>query len=517
VKRLALLLALALAVPLGATAAPLIIGSKNSEENRLLGEIFAQLIEARTHIPVERRLGLAGTQVCFEALRTGAIDLYPEYTGTGLVSILGAPTDGDPRRVLLTVRREFQQRWDLWWLGSLGFQNAYALGLPEALAAREHVATITDLVRAAPRLRAAFGAEFLARPDGLPGLERVYGLHFGNVRSMQEALKYQAVALGSIDVLDVYTTDGRLLRGNLRVLQDDRRFFPPYEAAPLVRGVALRAHPELATVLSLLAGAFDDVAMRKLNLRLQVEHVDPAELARQALTDFGLVGSPKVPSPSGRSRGEMSLGQTLWTHRATLAHEAAVHLGLSAVALLLGILVAVPLALWLERHRRSAEPVIGALGLLQTIPSLALLALMIPILGVGAIPAIAALWIYSLFPIVRNTFTGVRDADPQAVEAASALGMTPAQVLRHVRLPLAAPILMAGIRTAAILTVGTATLAAFIGGGGLGEPIVTGLQLASTNTILSGAIPAAALALMVDFSLWLVERAVRPRGATRPA
>jgi osmoprotectant transport system permease protein len=152
------------------------------------------------------------------------------------------------------------------------------------------------------------------------------------------------------------------------------------------------------------------------------------------------------------------------------------------------------------------------LGLTQTIPSLALLAFMIPFLGVGATPAVVALWIYSLFPIVRNTYTGVREADPRAVEAATALGMTPGQVLRQIRLPLAAPVLMAGVRTAAVITVGTATLAAFIGAGGLGEPIVTGLQLADSGMILSGAVPAAALALVVDGTLALVERALRPAG-----
>jgi osmoprotectant transport system permease protein len=207
-----------------------------------------------------------------------------------------------------------------------------------------------------------------------------------------------------------------------------------------------------------------------------------------------------------------SLPAYLWQERATLLRRTWEHLGLSGLALALGVLAAVPFGLWLERHRRLAEPAIRLLGLTQTIPSLALLAFMLPVLGVGALPAIVALFIYSLFPIVRNTFTGVRDADPRAVEAATALGMTPGQVLRQVRLPLAAPVLMAGVRTAAVITVGTATLAAFIGAGGLGEPIVTGLQLADSAMILSGAIPAAVLALLVDGALALVERAVRPAG-----
>ena len=518
-----------------------VVASKNFEESRLLGEMFAQLIEARTWLRVERRLGLAGTQICFEALKGGAIDVYPEYTGTGLVSILGEPAGtGGASAALRRVRAEFLARWDLWWIAPLGFENAYEIAVPSELARREHLVTLSDLARAAPRLRAAFGHEFLQRDDGLPGLARTYGIHFRSVQSMQETLKYQATRAGGVDVLDVYTTDARLLLYRLTVLRDDRGFFPPYEAAPLARGATLAAHPELGAVLGLLAGALDENTMRRLNLRLQEGKESEETVARDALSALGLVSAPGATaggaargaaaggagaaSPanpanpdvagSGRpaSRRAAGFAPVLWRDRAALARRVWTHLELCGIALLLGALIAIPLGLYLERHRRGAEPVIGVLGLIQTVPSLALLAFMIPFLGVGALPAVAALWLYSLFPMVRNTYTGVRDADPRAVEAATALGMTPGQVLREVRLPLAAPVLMAGVRTAAVITVGTATLAAFIGAGGLGEPIVTGLQLANTGMILSGAIPSAALALLVDIGLAAVERALRPAG-----
>ncbi|HEY6323777.1 MAG TPA: glycine betaine ABC transporter substrate-binding protein [Thermoanaerobaculia bacterium] len=536
-----------------------VVGSKNFEESRLLGEMFAQLIEARTWLRVERRLGLAGTQICFEALKSGAIDVYPEYTGTGLVSILGEPAGtGGASAALRRVRAEFLARWDLWWIAPLGFENAYEIAVPSELARRQHLVTLSDLARAAPRLRAAFGHEFLQRDDGLPGLARIYGIHFRSVQAMQETLKYQATRAGGVDVLDVYTTDARLLTYGLSVLRDDRGFFPPYEAAPLARGATLAAHPELGAVLGLLAGALDENTMRRLNLRLQEGKESEETVARDALSALGLVSAPGAaaagaaptaaggaaggasgagaPSPanpanpdvagSGRPANRRAAGfaAVLWRDRAALAGRVWTHLELCGIALLLGALLAIPLGLYLERHRRGAEAVIGLLGLIQTVPSLALLAFMIPFLGVGALPAVAALWLYSLFPMVRNTYTGVRDADPRAVEAATALGMTPGQVLREVRLPLAAPVLMAGVRTAAVITVGTATLAAFIGAGGLGEPIVTGLQLANTGMILSGAIPAAALALLVDIGLAAVERALRPAGlevsgarGTRPA
>jgi osmoprotectant transport system permease protein len=506
-----LLLLLALTAPSPLIAADrVVVGSKNFEESRLLAEMFAQLLESRTSLQVERRLGLAGTQVCFEALKNGAIDVYPEYTGTGLVSILNEKVTGSPAQTLNRVRSEFLGRWNLWWLSPLGFENSWEIAVPAELAAREHLETISDLARVSKRLHGGFGHEFVGREDGLLGLQRVYGLEWKSVDHLQQAIQYQAAKQRTIDALDVYSTDGRLILYNLKVLKDDRHFFPPYEAAALVRGETLKRHPEVGSVLGLLAGSLDEDTMRAFNLRLQERHESEIVVARDALRSLGL-----SRKEAGASRPEIrgtGFGAYFWGQRRELGRLTLQHLGLSAATLGLGALFAIPLGLWLERQRRWAETIIRILGIFQTVPSLALLAFMIPFLGVGTVPAIAALWIYSLFPIVRNTYSGVRDADPKAVEAATALGMTPGQILREIRLPLAAPVVMAGLRTAAVLTVGTATLAAFIGAGGLGEPIVTGLQLANTGMILSGAIPAALLALLVDAGLGWVEGRLRPAG-----
>ncbi|MFQ5991747.1 MAG: glycine betaine ABC transporter substrate-binding protein, partial [Nitrospiraceae bacterium] len=472
-------------------------------------EIFAQLIEAHTEIQVERRFGLAGTQVCFEALRTGAIDLYPEYTGTGLVSILGQSPSGDPRETLRIVRAEFLARWKLWWISPLGFENSYALAVRREDAREHGLRTISDLAKVSPDLSAGLGYEFIQRPDGLPGLQKLYGLRFKQVRAMQQALKYQAAGAGEVDVLDVYTTDGRLAVYDFVVLGDDRKFFPHYEAAGLIRGTTLERYPAIGPVLGLLSNAFNEATMRKLNLRVQ-ERGDPVEaVARDALRALGLVGLQSVGTSPSRSSNVVSY---MWQNRDVLAVRLGEHVGLSGLALALGILVAVPLGLFLERQRAIAEFVIRCVATTQTIPSIALLAFMIPLFGVGMLPAIVALWIYSIFPILRNTYTGLREAAPDAVGAAWALGMTEWQILRAVRLPLAAPVIMAGVRTAGVITVGTATLAAFIGAGGLGVLIVSGLQLADTTIILAGALPAAGLALIVDGALALVERIVRPGG-----
>jgi len=496
--------------PAKAPARPLVLVSKNFEESRLLAEMFAQLIERETTLSVERRFNLAGTQVCLEAVRTGAADLYPEYTGTGLVSILGLPAETDRAKVLATVRREFAAKWDLVWLAPLGFENSFAIALRQETAQRLGVTTLSGLGPRSKELRAGLGLEFVQRPDGYPGLQETYGLDFGEVRALQHALKYQAAGAGEIDALDVYTTDGEIARHGLVVLDDDRRFFPPYEAAPLVRGATLRAHPEIAVALARLAGVLDETRMRRWNLALQEQTATVEEVAEQALAELGLIDAA-VRSTESSAR-DLGLLPYLWQERAELWGHTLEHLALVLVSLLLAAVVGLPLGIGLERHPRFAEPILRAIGLLQTIPSIALLAFMIPLLGIGARPAIAALFLYALLPIVRNAYVGVSEADPVASDSAWALGMTRGQVLREVRLPLAAPTILAGIRTAAVINVGTATLAAFIGAGGLGVPIVSGIQMANATVILSGALPAAGLALIVDGVLAAIERNVRPKG-----
>ena len=497
-----------------AEARPLVVASKPFAESYLLAEMFAQLLEARG-LPVERRPGLGATEVAFGALRAGAVDVYPEYTGTGLVAILGEPPDADPRRVFARVAGEFRARWGVRWLPPLGFQNTYAIAVRRETAERHGLRTLSDLARAAPALTAGFSPDFLGRDDGLPGLQRVYGaFRFRQTRALLQAVKYRALAEGAVDVVDGYSTDGALARWGLVVLQDDRGFFPAYEAAPLV-SARLAARPAAVSALGELAGLLDEARMRRWNERVEgageAGHEAVAAVAADALRELGL-GCGGTAATARRTGGEPSFLGYLWERRGLLFALTLRHLLLVGVSLAAAVLVALPLGLALERWRRGAEAVIRYTGVLQTIPGIALLAFMIPLLGIGVMPALAALFLYALYPILRNTYTGVRDADVNAVQAAHALGMTPGQVLRYVRLPLAAPFIMAGIRTAAVIAVGTATLAAFIGAGGLGEPIVAGLALADTRQILSGALPAALLALLTDLALGAVERAVRPGG-----
>ncbi len=493
-------------------APAVVVASKPFGESYLLAEMFAQLLESRG-IVVTRRPGLGATEIAFGALRQDDIDVYPEYTGTGLLVVLGdSLTDSlrrDPRAVYGRVAEASNRRWQVRWLPPLGFQNSYAIAVRRETAERLSLHTLSDLAREAPRLRAGFTADFIGRADGLPGLVRTYGLQLNDIRPLAPAVKYQALAAGAVDVIDGYSTDGLLARYDLVTLDDDRSFFPPYEAAAVVSARLARERPDAIATLTLLSDRLDVVYMRTLNRRLEVDGEDVRAVAAAALADLGLVDAA-LSSGESRVSGDRGLAGYLWERRAALGALALRHLLLVGIALGAAILVAIPLALILERARRVAEPMIGALGVVQTIPSIAMLAFMIPLLGIGTTPALVALWLYALYPIARSTYTGVRDADPAAVEAARALGTTPMQELLLVRLPLAAPIIMAGVRTAAIITVGAATLAAFIGAGGLGEPIVAGLALADSRMILSGALPAAALALLVDGTLALVERAVTP-------
>jgi osmoprotectant transport system permease protein len=490
------------------TSRPIRVGSKPFGESFLLAEMFAQLLEARG-FRVDRRLGLGATEIAFNALRTDAIDVYPEYTGTGLLVILDQKPGPEPQAVYQQVARAFRQRYGVRWLPPLGFQNTYAIAVRRSTAKQFRLATLSDLSRVAPGLTAGLTADFIGRADGLPGLRTAYGLRFRSVRALLPAVKYQALAAGEVDVIDGYSTDGFISRYDLVILEDDRRFFPPYEAAAIVSPAMQREAPAAVAALAELSGLLTEAGMRRLNQRIEVDGVPVARVAAGQLMNLGLTGP--LPGPSHVARASRSgIGAYLWDQRQTILALTGRHILLVGVSLLGAIAVALPLGLLLERGRTVAESVIRAVGILQTLPSIALLAFMIPLLGIGVIPALVALFLYSLYPILRNTYTGVRDAAPAAVEAASALGMTPGQVLRYVRLPLAAPIIMAGIRTAAVINVGTATLAAFIGAGGLGDPIAAGLALSDTSMILSGALPAAVLALIVDGGLALGERFITP-------
>ncbi len=487
---------------------PVVVSSKAFTESRVLAEIIAQLIEARTDIPVERKLGLGGTLIVFTALEEGSIDIYPEYTGTGWTAILKR-TDAapDPLRTFLTVKREFETKYQITWLEPFGFSNSYAVAVRENTAKELGLSRVSDLKGKEDQIKFGWSVEFLNRGDGWPGLSKHYGLTARGIRGMEHGLAYQAIGEGSVDAIDAYTTDGKLLKYKLRILEDDKSFFPPYEGAPLIRMDTLRRYPELGSLLAELAFKIPAKRMQELNYEVEEGGRAYGDVARRFLVDEKLIRVNSKISDSEAIRGKSVWGfivarvpitlKLLWEH-----------LLLTGISVLLAILISVPLGIYLTRQEKLSGLVLGATGVIQTIPSLALLAFMIPIpfLGLTMQSAVVALFLYVLLPIVRNTYTGIKEVDKDLIEAAEGMGLRKGEMLRHVQLPLALPTIMAGVRTATVISIGVATLAAFIGAGGLGEPIITGLQLNEPRLILAGAIPAALLALAADGILGLVER-----------
>jgi osmoprotectant transport system substrate-binding protein len=272
------------------------IGAKHFTEQEVLGEIMAQLIEAKTDIAVVRKFNLGGTMVCFDALRTGDIDLYPEYTGTGLVNILKEKVVRDPDKVYQTVKSGFERRYKLVWLRPFGFNNTYTLTMRKKQAESLGATNISDLRHYRNDLQPGFDAEFLERPDGYRGLTRYYGFSFSKSPiQMDPGLMYKALSEGAVDVVDGFATDGRIQAYRLIALHDDKDFFPPYYAAPLIREETLKEYPEVGKVLNHLAGIISDGTMRHLNYKIDGEGERPSDVAREFLRSRGLIDRIKHP------------------------------------------------------------------------------------------------------------------------------------------------------------------------------------------------------------------------------
>ena len=487
-------LALAASGPASAAAdAPsTTVASKSFTESVILGEVASQAGTA-VGLGVQHERALGGTRLVWDALRAGDVDLYPDYTGTLIQEILAPaspPPAGDAAHGWL--RAQLAQR-GVGMIGPLDFDNTYALGMRESVAARWQVRRISDLARV-PELRLGFSNEFMSRNDGWPLLRARYGLTPASATGIDHDLAYRALESESIHATDLYSTDAEIAHYGLRVLADDRAVFPRYEAVYLYR---LARGDALAPLLARLSQLRIDAAqMRALNARVKLKGESERAVAGSVVRgELGLSSHAREPSR--------------W---ATIAQHTGEHLALVLSALLCAIAVALPLGVLCHRRPRLGRFVLDAVGLVQTIPSLALLVFMIPLLGIGTLPAAVALFLYSLLPIVRNTYTGLCDVPPQLRTAAAALGLPPGAVLRVVELPLASRAILAGIKSAAVICVGTATLGALIGAGGLGQPILTGIRLDDFGLILQGAIPASLLAIGVERAFDLLERLVVPRG-----
>lgn len=465
-----------------------VVGSKKFTEGVILGEIATQALRVRD-VGVRHRAELGGTRVLWSALVRGDIDLYAEYTGTLSEEIFADRDipDQDALRAALDERGIVMSP-------SIGFANNYALAMRADQADKLDIESIGDL-REHAKLRFGFSNEFLDREDGWPGLRSSYRLQ-ARPKGFDHDIAYRAIRDGSVDVTDVYTTDAEIEEYGLRVLTDDRDYFKNYDAAWLYR----KDLPQQAvSALDPITGAIDESAMRHMNRRAKIA----GEPASGVAADW-------LERTIGQSAADASQG---WLAR--LWRNTVDHLYLVGVSLAAAIVVAVGFGLWAAVTPMARQPVLIVAGILQTIPSLALLVIMVPLIGIGAWPAIVALFVYSLLPIVRNTVTGISTIPAGLRESAEALGLPLRARLWRVYFPLALPSILAGIKTAAVINVGTATLGALVGAGGYGQPILTGIRLDDAGMILQGAIPAAVLALMVQGLFDLIERFAVPRGLRR--
>ncbi len=458
------------------------VGSKRFTESYILGEIVTQRIQSAGGARAEHRQGLGNTAILFAALKSGAIDVYADYTGTLAFELLGL------KRV--PALAELNAALDAHGLAAgvpLGFGNSYALAMSQARAAELGIASISDLQRHAD-LRYGLSQEFLHRRDGWPALRGAYMLS-AQPAGLDHGLAYEAIKGGTVDVIDVYTTDAKLGRYGLKVLIDDRAFFPPYEAVLVYRKDLPQRHPLAFKALQPLERGMTSEVMIRMNAAVELDRQSFAWVA----ADFLAAGSAGKPPAAARPGW---LGQLFAADFWRLTVE---HCVLVFGSLVLSVAVGVPLGVWAARSRRAQPYILGVTGVLQTIPALALLAFLIAAMGrIGIVPAVIALFLYGLLPIVRNTETGLACIAPSLRKAGQALGLRPSAVMRLIELPLALPSVLAGIKTSAVINVGTATIAAFIGAGGYGERIVAGLAVNDHGMLLAGAVPAAALALLIQ-------------------
>lgn len=457
------------------------IASKRFTESYIVGEILRETLAPVAR--VRHVQGLGNTSIVFQALKSGEIDLYPEYSGTlerEILKLEGPVTPQALQRKLAAQGLVIALR--------LGFDNGYALAMREQSAQKLGIRSLSDLARH-PDLQLGLSHEFVGRADGWPGLSQRYGLQQA-VTALDHGLAYQALEQGKIDLVDVYGTDARIQSLRLRVLEDDLGYFPRYDAIVVARQDLPQRAPAAWQRLLSLSGRISQSEMIKMNAAAELDGASFNRIAREFLGQ----------AQAGKRQG--FLDKLLGPDLPRLAIQ---HGWLVLGSVLLATLLGVPLGIAAARLPRLGKLLLPLASMLQTIPSLAMLAMLIPLVGgIGLVPALIALLLYALLPIMGNTATAMQATPRGLREAALALGLQPRQILAQLELPLAAPAIVSGMRTATIINIGTATIAAFIGAGGFGERIVTGLALNDTGLLLAGALPAALMALLAQAGFaWL--------------
>lgn len=468
---------------------PITIASKNFTESYILAELISRQIKDNfPNQKIELKPGMGGTGLLFEALKKEDIDIYPEYTGTIAEAILKDPelkTTYAINKALLPLGLTIGK--------PLGFNNTYAFAVKKKTAERYALETISDL-KDFPELRFGFSYEFLERLDGYYALADRYQLTHTDVHGMQHSLAYEAIASDKVDLIDVYSTDSKIEKMGFKILKDDLDFFPRYNAVILANVKFVKRYPQIWKNLKSLENKISEAEIIKLNALVELENYS---FKQAASSFFEVTTGPGDKQPIEYNK--------IWV-------KTKEHIVLVFISLLFSILIGVPLGYLATCSSLLRQSVFAVSGAIQTIPSLALLCFFVPFLGIGTTTALTALVLYGLLPIVRNTCTGIESIDKKLMETCQILGLDRKQSMFWVELPLAMPTILSGIKTSAVINVGTATLAAFIGCGGFGSFIVTGLALNDMNVILHGAVPSALFALILQGMFDIVDRFMVPKG-----
>ncbi|MDC1174275.1 glycine betaine ABC transporter substrate-binding protein [Bacteriovoracaceae bacterium] len=462
----------------------MVIGSKNFTESYILAEILAKIATQVGEAKVIRKFGMGGTGICYQSLENEAIDIYPEYTGTISEVILKKPS----LKSWNEIQKElFKDGYDI--SSEIGFNNTYALATRLSYATEKQIKKISQL-KNMKSFRMGFTHEFLKREDGYQQLKKHYQFGEHDTLGIEHSLAYEALNSEKIDFMEVYSTDAKISKFGLRVLEDDLNFFPNYKAILFYKKSFSNRFPKTYKAFNqYLIGKISNEQMIKLNSLVEVDQKSFSDAAFAFLGE-GFSKSKKVKN--------LELKRIL-----TLSIE---HMKLVSVSLIFAVLLAVPVGIFAFHHRGFGQVLLGMTAIMQTIPSLALLCFLIPFLGIGNPPAYFALFLYGLLPIARNTYLGFSSIPTKLIETCELMGMSSWQRLCYVEFPLAFKSILSGVQTSAVINVGTATLAAFIGAGGLGTLINTGLALNNTKIILTGAIPAAFLAILVHVFFEVIEK-----------
>ncbi|MBM3349058.1 MAG: ABC transporter permease subunit [Betaproteobacteria bacterium] len=463
------------------------VASKRFTESYILAEIVAQTLKNNSDYEIKTKLGLGNTTILFSALLQGNIDIYPEYLGTITKEILKQHDTLSLEQINKKLLPLKIQAGVL-----LGFQNSYALAMRKDQAIDLGITSISDLINH-PGLKIGFSHEFLGRPDGWSALQKIYDLANLNAKGLDHGLSYSALEKKQVDLIDAYTTDAQLSNENIILLVDNKSFFPTYEAVLLYRIESFKDKPNALLALEGLSQKISQIEMRNMNANVEVRGLSFSSTAQLFITQEQISTSPI-------SFMKQLFGQDFL--RLSFEHSLLVFFSLF-VAMIIGI----PLGILTFLNPSIGNPILYISGVFQTIPSLALLAFLITIFQtIGPIPAITALSLYALLPIIENTNTGLSTVNPSLRESARALGANRWVCLIKIELPAAIPSIVSGVKIAAITATGTATIAAFVGAGGYGERIAQGLATNNTQTMLAGAIPAAIFATLLQALISLYAR-----------